>query len=391
MKVTGIIAEYNPFHNGHKYQFEKIRQAGTDYIVVIMSGDFVQRGEPAIVDKYTRTKMALNNGADLVIELPTVYALENASIFAAGAVNILEKSGIVNELSFGIEKEGLDELNSFVSFLKADNKEFNQNIKANIKSGLNYPQARSNALLKYFNKNQVDKLEGSNTILGLEYILALSRLDSNMKISAIERNGNNYNDTSICSEKMSSASAIRKALVNNCDDISLSNQLPGDNFSLLSEANKIYPNDISSLLHYKLISEEDFTRYLNVKDSFSARINSFKNDFKSFDDFSLKLKSKNITYTSVRRLLMHVLLGLENDSLLADDYIRILGFKKEASPLLNELKNRASIPVINKLADAKLNDKLQADIKSANIYEALISDKYDTKFTNEYSKQIVIM
>lgn len=391
MKVTGIIAEYNPFHNGHKYQFEKIRQAGTDYIVVIMSGDFVQRGEPAIVDKYTRTKMALNNGADLVIELPTVYALENASIFAAGAVNILEKSGIVNELSFGIEKEGLDELNSFVSFLKADNKEFNQNIKANIKSGLNYPQAKSKALLKYFNKNQVDKLEGSNTILGLEYILALSRLDSNMKISAIERNGNNYNDTSICKEKMSSASAIRKALVNNCDDISLSNQLPGDNFSLLSEANKIYPNDISSLLHYKLISEEDFTRYLNIKDSFSARINSFKNDFKSFDDFSLKLKSKNITYTSVRRLLMHVLLGLENDSLLADDYIRILGFKKEASPLLNELKNRASIPVINKLADAKLNDKLQADIKSANIYEALISDKYDTKFTNEYSKQIVIM
>lgn len=391
MKVTGIIAEYNPFHKGHNYQIESIKNNGTDYVVVIMSGDFVQRGEPAILDKYTRTRMALNCGADLVIELPTVYALEYSSIFASGAVNILDKMGIIDNLSFGIEKEAFNTLECFAEFFKKDNWVFENSLKNNLKSGLSYPLARSKALLDYFPSDQVDILVGSNTILALDYIIALSNIKSNIIATPIIRNGKNYNDTTITSTEFSSASAIRKAFSDISQIDIAKSQLPSSNLELFNEAKIILPNDFSSLLHYKLMSEDDFTCYLNVKEGLSCRINNHKNTFSDIDQFSHILKTKNITYSSIKRLLMHILLNIKEKNIKAHDYIRILGFKKEASALLSEMKQKASLPIITKLADADINDKLKTDIMAANIYEALISDKYNTEFVNEYSKQIVIV
>ena len=189
MKVAGIIAEYNPFHAGHKYHIEKTREiTGADYIIAVMSGDFVQRGEPAIADKYLRTKLALSKGVDLVVELPTRYSTASAKEFAFGAITLLNNLNSVDFLSFGSECGNLEVLKSYVSILNNEPAKFKELMLENLKKGLSYPLARTNALSLYLNdSNSINITSLPNNILGIEYMCALSALNSPIMPAADRR------------------------------------------------------------------------------------------------------------------------------------------------------------------------------------------------------------
>ncbi|WP_455718849.1 tRNA(Met) cytidine acetate ligase, partial [Anaerosporobacter sp.] len=216
MQVVGLITEYNPFHNGHAYHIQKAKEiTNADYVIVIMSGNYVQRGTPAIIDKYSRTLMALNNGADIVIELPVIYATASAETFAAGAIRILHDLGIVNSICFGSECGDLTLLSSIAKALCIESEEFRDTLLKYLRQGLSYPMARKHALLNtielsnYTNQQIEQVIESSNNILGVEYLKALYRLSSNIVPYTILREGSGYNDLTL-DTTFSSASALRK-------------------------------------------------------------------------------------------------------------------------------------------------------------------------------------
>lgn len=391
MKVTGIIAEYNPFHNGHKYQIEAARKNGADYIIVAMSGDFTQRGEPAIFDKYTRAEMALKNGADLVIELPVIYATSDAGRFAYGGVSILNSLGVVNELCFGIEP-GCEEFCLKLSeFLSSPPNNYTAKLQSEIKVGNSYPVARSNALSDYFTTEEIQLLAGSNMILALEYLQSIKRLNSSIKPFFLARKGAGYNEKTADADGFSSASGIREMIhLDGCgNDLSLN--VPQNTLELISAGTPLLTNDFSSILHYKLLTENDYTEYLDIESSFSDRINTKKYSYTDFESFADIIKSKNITRTSVMRLLTHILLDIKSDIPAEVPYARILGFRKESEPLFTAIKKVSSIPLISKLADATINECLACDIKAADIYSSVITSKRGTIQKNEYNKSIVII
>lgn len=396
MKVTGIIAEYNPFHNGHKYQIDKARENGADYVVVAMSGDFTQRGEPALFDKYTRAEMTLSGGADLVLELPVVYATSDAGRFARGGVSLLDSLGVVDELSFGIESGCEDLCYRLADFLHNPPSEYSESIKQAIKAGNTYPVARTMALNNYFKPDEIARLNGSNMILGLEYMQALKEFNSSIIPVPLTRMGAGYNDTEINPDGFSSASGIRQAIQSAChntasaDTVTFSKSLPYDINSVINVATPLFTDDFSSLLHYKLISEDNYSIYLDIEKSFSDRILSFRNEYTGINSFADILKSKNITRTSVMRLLTHILLGITEAVPSKVPYARILGFRKDSEQLLSLIKNNSSVPMVSKLADAQMCDCLAADIRSADIYNTIVTSKTLQKQRNEYTKGIVI-
>lgn len=407
--ITGIISEYNPFHNGHKFQIEQARKMGSEYIIAIMSGNFTQRGEPTITDKYSRTEMALINGVDLVIELPVIFATGDAGIFARGGVNLLNSLGVVDRICFGTETGSISFLSELVTFFNNPPNEYLEKLDLLLKSGLNFPTARSTALKNYFKETDIDLIKGSNMILGIEYCQALKELNSNIIPLPIERKGADYNDDELDFLGLSSASAIRKVLSECCNTItdtmgisglgysshyislnSLKEHMPEASVEILVNSPLMFPEDFSSILHHKLIMQKDFSKYLDITESFSKRIIANRFSYSDYYSFCGLLKTKNITHASVQRLLSHILLEI-NEMPRNVGYARVLGFKKGTSELLSKIKANSKIPLITKLADAAPNPCLEADIKAAHLYEALKSDKYGTKFQNEYSRQLVMV
>ena len=432
MKVAGIIAEYNPFHNGHAYHIEEVRKkTGADYIIAIMSGNFVQRGGPAIVDKYTRTKMALLGGADLVIELPVVAATASAETFARCGVAILNSIGVVTHLGFGCETDDLELLHALANLFVEEPKEYQELLSSYLKEGLSYPAARAKAAGEYFQKFVADTsitnrnsthnvyadgiidntlnieatLNNPNNILAIEYLKALKQINSTIKPCPILRQGNHYHDEDL-SGSISSATAIRRNMLElEVSTMEYENLLlkyiPQICLDILLESLKLCPpiieNDFSSLLHYKLYLEQnDFRNYSDVKDDLANRILNLQESYVSFTVFIDEIKTKNMTYTNVSRALLHILLDIKkshmNDLTSSNyaPYIRVLGFRKSSSLLLNKLKN-SSIPVVAQLAKDKkgLNDTalrlLQLDISSAHIYNLMKINKSGLSIEkNEY-------
>ena len=399
MKVAGIIAEYNPFHAGHKYHIEKTREiTGADYIIAVMSGDFVQRGEPAIADKYLRTKLALSKGVDLVVELPTRYSTASAKEFAFGAITLLNNLNSVDFLSFGSECGNLEVLKSYVSILNNEPAKFKELMLENLKKGLSYPLARTNALSLYLNdSNSINITSLPNNILGIEYMCALSALNSPIMPVTIQRTGASYNDQSINSS-FPSALSIRNELINN-----YYNGLDDSDFE--SNYNKLYPifeNDFSLLLKYKLLSElnSGFTDYLDVSKELSDRICNNVYNFTTFESFCKLLKHKQYTYTRIRRCLLHILLNIKADMANSSTnlpYCRILGLKKSSSKLVSYIKNNTSIPVITKPKEA--DSMLSSDAMSlfsetafaSELYHSVIYNKYGGPTYNEYKQTPVII
>lgn len=410
MKVTGVITEYNPFHNGHKYHLEQARKmTDADYIVAVMSGDFTQRGTPAVMGKYDRARMALINGADLVLELPVSYACQSAEFFAKGSITLLDRLGVVNALCFGSECGTLEPLRQMAHVLAGESAAYAEALKQTLKEGNSYPIARKQALftldpaLSRFS----DILSSPNNILGIEYLKILLQRNSSIIPHTLKRNGSGYHEASL-EYAFSSALAIRTALAANDTLEGLAGQLPQNVYEICTHkwhhSFPIQAQDFSALLQYKLLTEASlgFTKYMDVSEDLSSKIIKNLPFYAGYDAFCERLKSKDMTYTRISRCLMHILLNITTASMhsyRAEDsicYARILGFRSQAAPLLSEIKKQASLPVISKLADASKqlsptgNAMLTQDILASHIYDAVTAHKYSGSMQNEYRRQIII-
>lgn len=409
MKVVGIIAEYNPFHKGHAYQIEQIREkTQADYIIVAMSGNFLQRGVPALCDKYSRTKMALSCGADLVLELPSLWATASAEYFAAGGVKTLASTGVVTHLAFGAETDDLESLLQVSSILKEEPDVYRAVLGNSIRSGNAFPVARKNALvtsLPHVSNSKLDELlDSPNNILALEYLKALP---ADIAPILIPRKGAGYHDTDI-DQILPSASAIRESLSQNCDYEKIASAMPMAAYEILLpllESNAVLENnDFSAMLGYCLLNlqHHGFSDFADCTPDFSNKIIKHLKTYVSIDDFTQKLKSKDMTYTRVSRNLLHILLGIRQSDYSMGKaigyipYIRVLGFKEEAKPLLSKIKKTASVPIITKVADAstKLDygtyKIFEKDLFASSLYYQTLAQKTGQPPMNEFTNQIII-
>lgn len=413
MKTVGIIAEYNPFHNGHAYQIQKAKEiTGADYCIVVMSGDFVQRGAPAMMDKYLRARIALLSGADLVLELPAYYALSSAEYFAGGAVCLLDKLGVVDNLCFGSECGDIDLLMTFARLLLNEDETFKQTLQRNLRLGHSYPQARNTAIEASSPQltAHINILTSPNNILGIEYCKALIKRDSRINACTIRRAGSPYHDSSLHTG-FCSARALREALKCSNTPESILNQVPSDIRPLMTEQYlKTYPvfeDDLSLLMHYRLLSEPsgEFTSYPDIDKELSDRIINLLPQYRDFPSFCDLLKSKNRTYARISRSLLHILLQIHQDDLnryLSVGqvfYARMLGFRESAGPLLNAIKQSSDIPLLSKLANAGNlltpigMSMLEKDIYASHVYQGIVRNKFPGTDTvpeiNEYKEPIV--
>ena len=407
MKIAGIIAEYNPFHTGHAYHIQKTKElTGADYIVVVLSGDFVQRGAPALYSKHLRTRMALLGGADLVFELPSTHSCESAEFFAQNAVRLLNALGCVDVLSFGSESGTIEPFLKLGSFLSAETPEYRNLLKEYLKRGESFPKARSLTLQELLSDADADTgtfLQTPNNILGVEYCKALCRQNSPIQPLTVKREGNGYHDDSL-NEEFPSASAIRALWKSaNCkmSDTAVSSCFPPAISELLSQTftcpQFLDEEDFSPYLRWLLFSSDkaQLTSYQDVTPDFVQRLFHTRGSYESWGQYAALLKTRELTYSRICRMLMHCLLQISHVPVLS--YARLLGFRRQAAPVLSEFKKHSSIPVITKAADAAslLSDETAAvfskNVEISNLYEAVWCEKYHTPFVHEYRKPLVIL
>ena len=484
MKVAGIIAEYNPFHRGHQYHIEETRKkTGADYVVVVMSGDYVQRGEPAIADKYMRTQMALSGGADLIIEMPTIYATASAEYFATAGIGILDKLGCVDYLSFGSEWADIEDFSAYASLFLEEPEEYKEILQEQLKLGKSFPEARAFAAGKVLFNSKPDEaiafLKEPNHILGIEYIKALKRRNSSIEPMVVKRKANHYHD-SVLTKGYSSATAIRQQMYHYYDYYT-KNQYDnpqnigfGDDKKYNKEDNnrivdgkkynkendnrmvngkkydaklsdsrksnteekqylkektidkmfenalcKDYQPFIEGFLQKNFVTWEDLMPYLDYTFLLKNKVigkyfgmnldlaRRFQNVFEpglSFEALIESLHARQITDAALRRVLLHIVLHMKYYPFLEEakdipiPYARILGFSKAASPLLKEIRQKASLDIIQRPAEGKklyANSSAAAqiysiDIRTSDLYEQIAARKAGRKPVSEFTRQQVI-
>ena len=425
MKVTGIIAEYNPFHNGHEYHIQKSKERlKSDYTIVVMSGNYVQRGAPTITDKYARTEMALRAGADLVLELPTCFATASAEFFAYGGVAILDRLNVVEDLCFGTES--LDRLDSLSSAEQADEaardltgqfgkiadllvdepEEFKEILKKGLREGLSHAAARSKAVGEILGPDYVTVMETSNNILGVEYMKALRKLNSSIRPDPVARMLSEHNDTAI-NEGFSSATAIRNAIYNKYDMHALGSTVPDYALEILMDrylvSFPIFRDDFSLIVGTELLKAKessDLTKFFGVSEDLANRILNLKDDFKTFVGFKEELATKNSNRATTSRALMHIALGITDADMREMNRaesirnVKVLGFRKEAEPLLSEIKKKADLKLVTKLADAVRNGSdpmLLQNIAADQMYRMVAMNKFGSDLKSPFSEELIII
>ena len=426
MKIVGLIAEYNPFHNGHEYHIQQsLKETGADAAIIIMSGDYVQRGSPAIMPKYLRAEMALNSGAAAVFELPLCYATGSAELFAFGAVSFLDALGVVDCICFGSESNDVERLQVVADILCEEPELYQEYLRENLRSGMTYPTARHHALVSYMkDPSYTDLVRDPNNILGIEYLKALRVLESKMTAHTIQRVGSHHRDQDLTAS-YSSATAIRSLLAYSSSAIStvdsggtfdntpfhnilhqLEDQVPKSCLNILRDYHRvqypIYQNDFSLLLKYKLLnkSPEHLTRYLDVSEDLANRICKQLNHFFNFKQFAELIKTKDMTYTRINRALLHIMLGTKksNVQLYLEHgphyYARLIGVRKDSSKVLSLISKKSSIPLLSKLSDTEKipgvgRKMLYHDILASNLYLSVITDKFRTAYESEHAHRIV--
>lgn len=402
MKIAAVIAEYNPFHKGHSYQLHTLRnELDADRILVVMSGDFVQRGEPAIVDKYVRCRMALENGADMVLELPVYFALGSAEYFAQGAVSLLDKLGIVDTLYFGSECGDIEALKACARPLLAEPAAYKAQLKQYLKQGYSFPSARSMAFCSLFSGNAASEtadyekiLAAPNNNLGIAYIKALLQRNSAITPRTLRRRDSGYASLSLTGGSFASANAVRSALLEKPDSIdSLKEFLPESVWRFFKNSRGLLSaDDFSQLLHYKLLAErrkgkDCFASFYDVSRQLSNTLYHRLPDYNGFADYALACKSKNLTYTRISRCLMHILLDMTQETACAlkehdyCPYARVLGFREGGRDIFRLMKTNSAVPIITRPASARkqLNSLAQetflADRNASDIYQSVLSHK----------------
>lgn len=337
--IYSIICEFNPFHNGHRHLIDSIKSDG-DGVICVMSGNFVQRGEFAVYDKFTRARTALENGADLVIELPCVYSLKSANGFANAGVKLIEALGVTDKIAFGAECDDINELISAAQEIKNNE----ENIRKEMKKGISYPAARRNVI-----DNSI--LDTPNNILALEYIMAAS-----LPCVAVKRIGSGHDSD----DSLYSASAIRKTLsldkicsMKNCESAILSK--------------------------LRTMSADDFAKIEDVNEGLENRIVDAVRSSVSLNEIYDKIKTKRYTHSRIRRIILNAYLGIEDKYRQDVPYIRILGFNDKGRDILSQIKKRSALPVISRYGDT---DKLDDYARSLFELECRCTDLYNLGYKN---------
>ena len=411
MKAVGLVTEYNPFHNGHLYHLNKAMDlTGADISVAVMSGDFVQRGEPAVLDKYTRASMALNSGVNLVVELPVNYAVSSAESFAAGALKVLDYIK-ADSIAFGSESGNIERLSKLAHILCDNEDTLYKEISKYTANGISYAAARQKVVEKLTDEGTAAMLTSSNNILAVEYLKAIIKNNYAIKPYTIKRQGDDYNDTDIRSD-YASATALRGNL--KADNISKYIPVKAG-LILSSNTNYIYSDDITEALFTRLLDIlfassydknvfiENVMKYPDVNKEIAGRLyksamdmitrtvphraGSKDNEAFSFGSLCEHIKTKEVPLSRIKRALVRITLGLDKkhmEKYSNAPYIRVLGFDKKGQEYLSYIRKTVEVPLITKTADYK--EMLLDDIHAANIYNMIVAGKYGVKEQGDYVK-----
>lgn len=378
LKSAGIVVEYNPFHNGHAFHLHQTKETtNADVIIAVMSGNFLQRGEPALVSKFSRTKMALFAGVDIVVELPYPFATQKAEIFSNGAISILGALGC-SAICFGSESGDEQAFLETIQFI-IDNEEYYQRyIKQFVKEGFSYPKATSLAFQKLNPVSSLVDLSKPNNILGYHYIKAIQHQGFLMKPYTIQRKNANYHDEDFASATIASATSIRKALFDQGSLEMIQSYVPDATFKQLVEFKNDYHTFIQwenywPFLKYRLLnsSPEELRSIYEIEEGIEFRMISYAKKSESFYHFMQSIKTKRYTWTRLQRACLHILTNTKKEEMKkashTASYIRLLGMSQKGRKYLNEKKELIPIPVISKLSAAK-EDLVHLDVKASNIY-----------------------
>lgn len=402
-KILAIIAEYNPFHNGHLYQLQKSkRELKPDFTICIMSGNFCERGDTSIIDKWSKAEIALKCGFDMVIELPVLYSISSAENFAEGALKILDAFDDIT-LSFGSECGNLDILNNIANILCDEPKEYQTILSHELSKGLSYPKARENALLLYLNdiKKYANVLSSPNNILGIEYLKAIKKLNSKVKPYTIKRIDAGYNSLKI-KDRLASATAIRNLLKENED---IKKLVPSPSFNVIKEninygkmVNNISVFEKEIIYTLRKMSLQEIANLQDVTEGLENVIKQSANSCNNLEDLIDSIKSKRYTRSRIQRILLYAILNITKkdirDSYKVRPYVRVLGVSNRGKLLLSHLNN-PKYPVITsvkKFMDSNnnkvLRNMLEKDILASNIYT--LAYKNDSKANLDYTKKLII-
>lgn len=370
-KVVGIVAEYNPFHNGHLYQINKIREKYKDAtIVVVCSSSFTQRGDTSILNKFDKTKVALNNGVNLVVELPYAYSTQSSDIFASAAIKILNYLK-VDTICFGTERDSIDEIKKCAD-TQLNNPEYDKIVKEQLDLGINYPTALNKALKKLIGI----EITEPNDLLALSYIKEIIKNKYNIEIFSIKRT-NDFHDIN-SNEMIVSASNIRNKLINNID---IKDKVPSDVYEILK--NIKFNNKYFEFLKYKINSEGDLEKYLDVDEGLSSRIRNSIDKSNSLEELIQNIKTKRYTYNKISRMLNHILCSFtkdERDQVKTIEYIRILGFDEVGQKHLNSIKDDIDIKILNKFDTSY--KALEIEKRVSSIYSMIMCDIMNKEIKN---------
>lgn len=384
--ILGLITEYNPFHNGHLRHLEMSKQlSNCKYSIAVMSGNFVQRGDTSIVNKWIKTEMALKNGVDLVIELPTLYALSSAENFADGAIKILDELGLVDYVSFGSEIGDINPLNEIASLLYKEPKELSQMIAANVKTGLPYAKARELALEKYYgNSKRINNIiDSPNNILGIEYLKSLKKHKSNIVPITIKRDYSDYNSTK---EKTGivSATAIR-TMVQNKKNIHY--VVPYETYELFDQEKEagrlikslsVFEKEIIYI--FRKMSLAEIAALPDVSEGLENRIKAAVSKYSTLDKVIDEIKTKRYPQSRIQRIMLYALLDItEKDIAMSKKvtpYVRVLGFNQNGKRIISTIaKGNPKVELVTSVrkyldgpANVNLKKMLQKDILASNIY-----------------------
>lgn len=385
MKANAIICEYNPFHNGHKYQIDCVKRQNDNAVVAIMSGNFTQRGDVAIKDKFCRAEYALNNGIDLVVELPTVFATANAEVFAKAGVKIADSLGCVENLCFSTEI-GNDKYLTMIADAFSD-EEFNNSVKEFMNTGTYYPKAVEYTLEKLYSSEVAEIIREPNNVLGIEYLKALKSTEISPMI--ITRIGVGHNESK-CVENITNAGNIRKMVINGQSGFEkyMPEKMDFSDFGCIEKLEKV--------LIYKLrcMSAQDFAQLPDVNEGLENRFVEAVRSYNSISEILDFVKTKRYTMARLRRILIHALLGVTKaEEAQSVPYIRVLGFNKKGQELLSEIKAKGKLPLITNVADGYKNlDKnakriFDIDVLATDLYSLATNEIKSTK--DDFTRQII--
>lgn len=401
--VLGIIAEYNPLHNGHIYHIQNAKeQADADYTIAVITGNFTQRGNTSVINKWEKTKMTLAGGVDLVIELPTLYSISSAENFASGAIKILNSINMVTHISFGMEANDIASLNNIANVLAKEPQEFSSILKNELKEGISFPKARQNAIVKYFGDTQYEQiLKGSNNILAIEYLKAIKKQNKNLIPIGIKREKVFYNSKKIIDEYASSTGIRSLLLRNQLEDIT--RVVPSKSFNILLENLKrgTYCLDLTTLsqmIFYKLrnMTLKDISNLPEVGEGLEKVIKESVGKTNNLIELINTCKSKRYTQTRIQRIFLYALLDINKQDMEMSrkitPYVRVLGCNKRGKWLLSEINNNATlITSVKKFETKNFNRKykrmLDIDKKASDIYT--IGYKKNSEANLDYTSNII--